>query len=66
MTTSITWHKYPDEKPTVGTYLVTCKDFDGVSDLCFGEFKYGTWVHCPYLDDQVIAWAEMPKPYGEE
>ena len=70
MTQTITWHKYPQEKPTENEkwYLAT---------FSFG--KEGMLVHVSYYDihhkftDEVgnsydrfvLAWAEMPKPYGE-
>lgn len=54
---AITWHPYPEEKPTAyGFYLVTCRDNDV--------------LECRWDSDQfeildAIAWKELPKPYGE-
>lgn len=56
----IVWHKYPDEKPTKdGLFLITHK---------FGNRKE---VAMAYLtkdinSNNLIAWAELPKPYKEE
>lgn len=58
--TEIEWHKYPDEKLSKdGLFLITHK---------FGNKKE---VEMAYLtkdfnSDNLIAWAEMPKPYEEE
>ena len=56
----IVWHKYPNEKPTKdGLFLITHK---------FGNRKE---VAMAYLtkdinSNNLIAWAELPKPYKEE
>ena len=56
----ILWHKYPDEKPLKdGLFLITYK---------FGNKKE---VAIAYLtkdtnSNNLIAWAEIPKPYEEE
>ena len=56
----IVWHKYPDEKPTKdGLFLITHK---------FGNRKE---VAMAYLtkdinSNNLIAWAELPKPYEDE
>ena len=56
----ILWHKYPEEKPPKdGLFLITHK---------FGNKKE---VAIAYLtkdtnSNNLIAWAEIPKPYEEE
>lgn len=58
--TVVKWHPYPKEKPKrEGVYLVTLKDEKVTSDwFNSGDFYF-------YVDD-VIAWAEKPKPYQPE
>ena len=63
MTTSITWHPYPAEKPTEGTYLVCCHDGTGEVDMAFADYKADRFIG---WGDEVFAWAVPPKPYGEE
>ena len=56
----VKWHPYPEEKPPKdGLYLITLK---------FGNKKE---VAIAYLtkdtnSNNLIAWAEIPKPYEEE
>ena len=57
----ITWHPYPQEKPNEDRlYLVTVKTayVDAI------QWLEGRWYG--YSDRDVIAWAEMPKPYEVE
>ena len=61
MTTEITWHPYPQEKPTEnGQYIIT--GFDEIKFVC--STMYHTEFGWSFLkDDMVIAWAELPKAY---
>ena len=57
---TITWHKYPEEKPKEDAlYLVTVKT--AYADSI--QWLNGEWYG--YAERDVIAWAEMPKPYTE-
>lgn len=61
-TTTITWHPYPQEKPTENErYLLTCE-----YKCCIGV-TYGKWWDDEFVDideeGKVIAWAELPKAY---
>ena len=64
MTTEITWHPYPKEKPpkTRQTYLVSA--YRGGELVVFEDF-YGEFDDAMTfaLGCQVVAWAEMPKAY---
>jgi hypothetical protein len=59
----IIWHKYPEEKPTTGNYLVyiqgACEKWIGIDDWYHVE-----WTHYP--NDEIIAWAEQPKGWVDE
>ena len=66
--TKIDWHPYPEEKPTEKDAY---KDFLLTIDDGLGSFvTKDQWlsVDCwdTYLDDKVIAWAELPEPYEPE
>lgn len=63
MKTTVVWHPYPQEKPSrKGTYLVTL-DWTSAEKWVWA-MRYNKEV--PF-GREVIAWAEMPKPYkGEE
>ena len=66
----VKWHPYPEEKPkndSLNPYLVTWL-YDGVCgkepevDLFYYEDDAFKWN----LENEVIAWAELPEPYKEQ
>lgn len=66
--THVDWHPYPKEKPTEEDAY---KDFLLTVDVGRGAFvtkdqwlSVGYWD--TYLQDEVIAWAELPKPFEEK
>lgn len=64
------WHEYPEEKPESGLYRVTLdvSPFAITRDLYYNSVT-GLWENprsgCEIVLD-VIAWAELPKPYKKE
>lgn len=55
----IVWHPYPEEKPAEKTRVfVQGKD----NDIFIDEFVEGEFYWDPYYP--VVAWAELPRPYG--
>ena len=62
MTTEITWHPYPQEKPQEegisSAKQFLCIDDDGIYHI---YHRRQSWV-----DDGVVMWAELPKPYEGE
>jgi len=60
---TITWHKYPEEKPTVnGRYIICAKNCDAPIVawwVWFDFYNYGDLNSAKYAE--VIAWAELPK-----
>ena len=70
MTQTITWHKYPDEKPTeFKKYLITrWTKWRGIfvdADEWIPDYDY--FSNAEEMPDamKVLAWAELPKPFGE-
>lgn len=60
-TTTITWHPYPQEKPTeINNYILTTPSHG---------LRFGAWIKEKdrFMDAgktiDVIAWAELPKAY---
>ena len=66
----VKWHPYPEEKPkndSRNPYLGTwgCEGVGGKEpegDLFYDEDAAFKWT----LENEVIAWAELPEPYKEE
>jgi len=79
-TEQIVWHKYPEEKPGKDKkYLLHYKHLftspfigdDSVDvreyiDLVYYDGKWGNNEDQDIKDENVIAWAEMPKGWQEE
>lgn len=69
----INWHPYPQEKPKEsGMYIITLRG-DPCTNFGFWFAKEEFWSHDRYYNmydwlecAHITAWAEMPKPYGEE
>lgn len=64
------WHEYPKEKPVSGLYRVTLDvpPFAITRDLYYNSVT-GLWEHPRGGGEialDVIAWAELPKPYKKE
>ena len=62
------WHKYPNEKPKeVDEYLVTvnCGYFNITSTSNWKNGHFTDYENEPGKIGSIIAWAEMPEPYGE-
>ena len=61
------WHKYPDKKPEIGTYLVCYQCENGHRETLELEYSYDEeeelhWLDddCEVFDDKIIAWCEKP------
>lgn len=56
----IEWHKYPDEKPSPSDtmHLITHKEI-GVTDMWWLDTEW------EWDDENITAWAEMPKGYND-
>lgn len=68
MTTEITWHPYPEEKPPKGydAYLITRYSYGATFvDIDCWLDDYDMFDEAESVPSQmyVIAWAELPKPY---
>lgn len=63
----IDWHPYPEEKPdTDRDCLITTDNFQpGIYGVEVGWLGESGWHSGDelYYDDEVTAWAELPKPY---
>ena len=68
----MTWHKYPDECPTVpdGEFAVlvpVCFVFDGMIITDMGEYRprmLNQWVDVDGLPISPVAWYELPEVPG--
>ena len=67
------WHPYPEEKPKVpGRYLITMKwpSYKNDKDSFDLEVVIGNWdckrFYISAKDKNVLAWADLPKPYQPE
>lgn len=58
------WHPYPEEKPAeeYGYYLVTVAGREVHEAIWSDGFYWDDDYNGSWIDD-VIAWAEMPRPY---
>lgn len=69
----VKWHPYPQKKPTGDVdYLITRKEcwHNGIREITepVVEIAFFNSINDSFEDVEdmdVIAWAEMPKPYGE-
>lgn len=62
------WHPYPKEKPdSLKNYLITMHyPVTDKYDIRVGWFgDWGWHIEDELYSDEVIAWAELPKPYKE-
>lgn len=59
--TKVKWHKYPDEKPSKSGWFLITRRFSNRKDVAiiYISQKYDTPCN-------LVAWAELPKPYKEE
>ena len=62
------WHKYPDEEPDEGTYLVVWKNEKGYKEILIMNYEEDDeeelhWIDGDYEchDDYIIAWCEIPQ-----
>lgn len=62
------WHKYPNEKPDEGTYLVVWQNEKGYKEILIMKYEEDDeeefhWVDGDYEchDDYIIAWTEIPQ-----
>ena len=65
---TVRWYKYPEEKPKeVDEYLVTvnCGFFNVTSTSTWKNEQFTDYENEPGRIGSIIAWAEMPEPYGE-
>jgi hypothetical protein len=62
-----TWHKWPkEEPPEAGMYLVTAVEAaNRPPDVWMMEYADG-WVKRATFVFDVVAWTEVPEPYGEK
>ena len=67
-----TWHPFPQDKPPTNTwYLVTFSDnmdgsgLRGISMMYYTKKGYFDDYSFGVTERTVVAWAELPKPYGE-
>ncbi len=62
---TITWHKYPEEKPTeTGNYMIQYKDRTNQSNFDGQLWNSGHWIMLP-MSWVVIAWSDEPKGWQE-
>lgn len=65
--TTVDWHPFNENSfpSKYGSYLVTVEVDEEIS-VEIAEFlsKSKEWVF--YFNDEVLAWAELPKPYGRD
>lgn len=62
-TESITWHKYPKEKPAKKNYYLVHVQGMGEKWFTTDEWYHNEWVVHPY--DEIIAWTELPKGWKD-
>ena len=66
--THVDWKPYPENKPSdedeYQDFLITIFDGSNASVTIDQWLSVGCWDR--YLDFEVIAWAEKPKPYRPE
>ena len=62
------WHKYPEKKPEIGTYLVCFQLENGYRETFELEYTYDDeeelhWLDddCEVYDEKIIAWTEKPQ-----
>lgn len=63
----IGWRPFPEEKPKKsGLYLVTSRDHadDDEPAVSIDKFRKKTGHFWTKMDDDVLAWAKLPKPYA--
>ena len=56
----ILWHKYPDEKPPKDGLFLSTHKFRNKKEVAIAYLTKDT------NSNNLIAWAEIPKPYEEE
>lgn len=72
MTTEITWHPYPETKPTeVEEWYfgkLDCGNADPIVFVLYYDMdnRFYDEAGNSYDESGVLAWAERPKPYEEE
>lgn len=69
MKTEIEWHPWPEtplpERPFASELLVTARLAGGSTNQTFVRCVYAQFSFAAYPELEVIAWAEMPRPYRE-
>ena len=62
------WHKYPDEEPDEGTYLVVWKNEKGYKEIFIMNYEEDSeeelhWIDgdCECQDEYICAWCEIPQ-----
>lgn len=61
----IVWHKYPQEKPTVDDQYIVSIRLGKVSFTATADWKNVKGKFKVMFNENITAWAEMPKPYKE-
>lgn len=61
----IVWRKYPQEKPTVDDQYIVSIRLGKVSFTATADWKNVKGKFKVMFNENITAWAEMPKPYKE-
>ena len=61
----IVWRKYPQEKPTVDDQYIVSIRLGKVSFTATAAWKNVKGKFKVMFNENITAWAEMPKPYKE-
>ena len=61
----IVWRKYPQEKPTVDDQYIVSIRLGKVSFTATADWKNVKGKFKAMFNENITAWAEMPKPYKE-